>query len=220
MVNIVQSLGIDPASGHPERALAFSYAPQGARAGVLALFALDATLGKLARHTREPVAAQLRLAWWRDALGGLAAGPIGGQPLLGTLRDTVLPAGVGGAGLARMVDGWEALVVGDIPAFGADRGRGLFEAAARVLGAGDPWLGEAGEGWALADLATTSPDNAIASAARERAGPLLADPRPRASRAARPLAALALSASFDLAGRVEGSPARIARLLRLRLTGR
>ena len=114
----------------------------------------------------------------------------------------------------------EALVAGDIVAFGRDRGRGLFEAAARVLGAGDRWLGEAGEGWALAELATTSPDSAAAKRARDLAEPLLSIRRPRVSREGRALAALALGARYDLEGRAEGSPARIARLLTLRLTGR
>ena len=220
MVNAAETLGIDPAMGHGERALAFTYAPLPARDGLLALFALDATLAKLARHTRDPLVAQLRLAWWREALAGLEAGPIAGQPLLAALHGDVLPAGVTGAQLARVVDGWEALVVGDVAAHGRDRGRALFEATARVLGAKDKWLGDAGEGWALADLATTSPDASVRAQAGERARTLLDAPQPRASRAGRPLAALALSARIDLDGRAEGSPGRIARLLKMRLTGR
>ena len=220
MVNAAETFGIDPAMGHPERALAFGYAPAGARDGVVALFALDATLAKLARHTREPVAAQLRLAWWRDALGELQTGPVAGQPLLAAIHAAALSAGVTGEQLVRIVDGWEALIASDIGTYGRDRGGGLFSAAARVLAAGDAWLGEAGEGWALAELATTSPDAALAKSARMLAEPLLTARRPRVSREGRTLAALALSARSDLAARAEGSPARIARLLTLRLTGR
>ena len=220
MVNAADTFGIDPAMGHAERALAFGYAPRGARDGMVALFALDATLTRLTRHTREPMGAQLRLAWWREALGRLGTGPVAGQPLLAALHATVLPAGVTGEELTRIVDGWEALVAGDVAAFGRERGRALFAAAARVLGAGDPWLEEAGEGWALAELATTSPDAALARQAHESAAALLTMRRPRVSREGRALAALALGARFDLEGRAEGSPARVARLLTLRLTGR
>lgn len=220
MVNAAETFGIDPTMGHPERALAFGYAPDAARDGMVALFALDATLAKLARHTREPVAAQLRLAWWRDALGKLEAGPVAGQPLLAALHDEVLPAGVSGAALVRIVDGWESLIVADLAEYARERGGGLFEAAAGVLRAADPWLSEAGEGWALADLALTSPDGVIGREARLLAEPRLALARPRTSRAGRPLAALSLSARHDLAGSPEGSPRRIARLLKLRLTGR
>ena len=52
------------------------------------------------------------------------------------------------------------------------------------------------------------------------AAALLTMRRPRVSREGRALAALALGARFDLEGRAEGSPARVARLLTLRLTGR
>ena len=206
--------------GRPERALAVSYAPAGAREALQTLFALDATLARLARHTREPVAAQLRLAWWRDAIDGLEAGSPDGQPLLAALRTSVVPRGVTGAALARVVDGWEALIVGDVPAYVRDRGEGLFEAGAGVLDAVDPWLGEAGTAWASVELAVTSPDRATAAEARGAAERLFAVQWPRASRAARPLAALALAARMDLEGGTPGSPARVARLLRLRLFGR
>lgn len=205
----------------PEHALAITYAPPANRTGLNALLSLDATLARLARRTREPMVAQLRLAWWRDSLGRLEASPIVGQPLLAALHGTVLPTGVRGAELAAIVDGWEALIAGDAAAHGRDRGRPLFAAAAQVLGTDAAWVGDAGDVWALADLATTSPDRDLAAAARALAEPLVpALAAVRASRAARPLAALALIARMDLAGLPEGSPSRVARLLKLRLTGR
>lgn len=221
MVNAADTFGIDPATGHPERALALGYAPAASRDGVVALFALDAMLAKLTRGTREPIVAQLRLAWWREALERIDTAPVAGQPIIAALRETVLPSGVDGVMLAGLVDGWEALIAGDVAMHGHERGRRLFEMAAIVLGADDPWVGDAGEGWALADLALTSPDQAVATAARSGAGPLLKAARePRASRAARPLGALASIARMDLEGGAAGSPRRVARLLRYRLIGR
>lgn len=221
MVNAVEIFGVDPAMGHPERALALTYAKSGLRDPLVAVFALDATLAKLARQTREPIVAQLRLAWWRDALGTLGDGTFAGQPILAALHRSVADHRVDPATLIAVVDGWEALVTGDIPAHTRDRGQGLFKAAAELTGADDAWLGDAGEGWAVADLALTSPDPAIVAAARADAIRLLDHALThRASRAARPLGALTLIARMDLDASPVGSPARIARLLRYRIIGR
>lgn len=216
MVNGEETFGIDPASGHPERALALDYARREARPALAALFALDAMLGKLARGTRDPLVAQMRLAWWREALAALDARAVPGQPILGALR-----AAGQGAALTPIVDGWEALVAGEVAAHARARGGTLFAAAARVLGAtGDP-AAAAGEAWALADLAVSSPDRDVAARARaEAARAMVAVHGHRWSRAGRPLGALALIAAMDLEGRAIGSPARVARLVKLRLTGR
>lgn len=220
MVNSAEIFGVDPAMGHPERALALTYAKPVARAEVTALFALDAALAKLARGTREPIVAQMRLAWWRDALGTVAVAPIAGQPILAALHDALRDHDLDPAPLIAAVDGWEALVLNEVAAYARDRGR-LFEAAGRLVRADDSWIAAAGEGWALADLALTSPDPTRAAAARTDA--LLRLDRAlaaRSSRAARPLGALALVARMDLGDRAPGDPRRIARLLRYRFIGR
>ncbi len=220
MVNSAEIFGVDPAMGHPERALALTYAKPAAHKGLTALFALDSILAKLARGTREPIVAQMRLAWWRDALASVATAPVSGQPILAALHRAVADGGVDPADLIAVVDGWEALVTDDLPAYVRDRGR-LFVAAARIAAADDVWIAAAGEGWAAADLALTSPDPARAAAARADALPLLGRALSRrSSRAARPLGALALIARMDLAGRAPGDPRRIARLIRYRLIGR
>lgn len=215
-------LGIDPAAGNPERALAFTYARASARPGLLALFALDATLARLARGTRDPLVAQMRLTWWHEALSALDSAPPPAQPVLRALAQTVLPCGVAGARLATIVAGWEALL-GDeevTARHARDRGAALFGAAAIVLGVeGDP-VETAGEGWALADLALRSADAALAASARRLAEPRLRQAASaRWSRDGRALGALAHGARMDLAGLKAGSPGRVARLLRHRLTG-
>jgi phytoene synthase len=60
--------------------------------------------------TREPVLAQLRLAWWRDRLAEPAENWPRGEPLLAALTCW---QGRHGA-LAGLVDGWEALL-GEAP---------------------------------------------------------------------------------------------------------
>jgi len=49
----------------PLNRLALAYAPQSTRLPLLALLALDMRLAGIVRNSREPMLAQLRLAWWR-----------------------------------------------------------------------------------------------------------------------------------------------------------
>lgn len=224
MVNDVETLGaafgIDPAMGHAERGLALGYAPPDRRPALVALFALDATLARLTRRTRDPMVAQMRLTWWHEALTGLGQRTVAGQPILAALAPEMEAGRLTPAMLTAIVEGWEALLE-DAPLEHA-RGRGgaLFATAAAVLGANDP-AAAAGEGWALADLALNTPDHVAAAQARAAAaGPLADAAAHRWSRAGRPLGALALVARGDLAGQPQGSPRRVLALMRLRLTGR
>lgn len=220
MVNLAETFGIDPAMEHAERTLALGYAPSDRRTALSALFALDATLAKLTRRTRDPMVAQMRLTWWHDALSRLAERGIAGQPILSALEGEVTAGRVAPAGLGAIVEGWEALLDGESLAHARGRGAALFAAAAGVLGAEDA-VTSAGEGWALADLARATPDRALADVARaEAARPLAAALAQRWSRAGRPLGALALVARGDLTGTPPGGPGRVFALMRMRLTGR
>lgn len=204
----------------PERALAISYAPADARAGLAALLALDDRLGAIVRRASDPTIGLMRLTWWADALIALDDGPPPAEPILTALAD----AGAGGAALAGTIDGWERLLYVeplDVAAFGRERGGRLFMAAAAMLGGADERVGALGEGWALADLSLHHSDTAIAAGARALATGLLRDCFGRAWPARlRPLGALGLLARSDLAGGRAGSPGRVGRLLLHRLTGR
>ena len=204
--------------------LAFSYAPDRSRAALEALFALDTALGNILRTTSEPLVGQMRLAWWREALQSLDTSGAPAEPVLQSLTALALPLGITGAALSAMVDGWEPLLgdsgLGSIEDHARLRGRALFAMAGVALDAaeGDP-VGEAGEGWALADLAANLSDPALASQARERAAAMLSHARrSRWSRNGRALGALALIADRQLSGPVP--PSFVLRLARFRLTGR
>jgi len=213
-------------STDPERALILTYAPTAGRAALAALLALDDALAQLLRTTREPAIGQIRLAWWRERLEALDAGPPPAEPVLRALAES----GVPGASLAPIVDGWEVLIEERLDAraltrFGEGRGA-LFVAAGAAMGAeGDP-LVEAGQGWALADLARHLGEAEEAEAARAMAGPLLqAATAARWGKGGRALGAMAHLARRDLAlapGEAPpiGAPSRVARLLWHRLTGR
>src|SRR5690606_20839572 len=69
----------------PAERLALAYAPARARTATLALMALDNRLGTIVRQMREPIAAQLRLAWWRDTLARPVPEWPQGEPVLAAL---------------------------------------------------------------------------------------------------------------------------------------
>lgn len=138
--------------------LALTYASARTRPATLAVLALDTGLASIIRARREPIATQLRLAWWRDVLGQPAAGWPRGEPVLDALRAWRDPSG-----LAALVVGWEALLSEAltpevIAEFVAGRGS-AFATLARELGV-EPVdnAEEAARIWALADLAANISD--------------------------------------------------------------
>jgi len=212
----------------PDRTLALSYLPARRRAAVGALWRLDSALGAALAGGREPMISRIKLAWWREALERLDREPAPAEPVLKDLAEHVLPAGIGGAELAGMEEGWtvlaspEALTPDELNAYARARGGLLFAATARLLGGSAAEVDEAGEAWALVDLArhcATAADADIAlAAARERTLP-----RRWPSRL-RPLGMLAVLAARDLdparpPWEARGAPARMWRMFRHRISG-
>ena len=204
--------------------LALVYAPPATREATLALFALDARLAGLLRHSREPMLAQLRLSWWRETLKQEPAAWPKGDPLLTALRGW---HGTQGA-LGALVDGWEALtgpaplVPEALDAMADGRGE-AFAALARALGReGEEAVARrVGRDWALADLAMqlSHPQE------REAARVLLDRPASpaRLSRPLRPLGVLRGLALHRLArcsADPSVSPGGVLTALRIGLLGR
>ncbi|UAK25333.1 squalene/phytoene synthase family protein [Sphingomonas nostoxanthinifaciens] len=213
----------------PERALSVAYAPTRTRPALATLFQLDERLGTIVGTTSEAMIGLMRLAWWREALERLDRAPAPAEPQLQAIAALLLPAGLSGATLAEIEDGWTALLDGPADAaaiarHGCERGAKLFACAARLLESDDPRVAPAGQGWALADLAHRHSEPAVRDEARRQARALLdLLPAGRWPKALRPLAALAVLAQGDVATdapRRQGSPARLARMLAMRLTGR
>jgi phytoene synthase len=212
----------------PDRRLALAYAPARARAGLEALWRLDVTLGAVLATGREPMVSRIRLAWWREALERLDGAPPPPEPVLQALAAHVLPAGIGGAALAAMEEGWSLLLADDaldgeaLRTYAQCRGGLLFRHSARLLG-GAQGVEPAGARWALVDLARHSTRPAEAEAALKAAAGSAQEPA--WPRALRPLAMLSLLARSDIERHPEpferqGAPARMLRLLKYRLTGR
>ena len=210
----------------PERRLALAYVPVRHRPAVEALWRLDVALGSVLATGREPMISRIRLAWWREALERLDRAPAPAEPVLQGLAAHVLPAGVAGAELAAMEEGWLPLTDAEPPdsaaldGYARRRGGLLFGFSARLLGSGAE-AARGGEAWALIDLARHSSDPAEARAAARAARDW--KPSGRWPRSLRPLGMLATLAARD-ADRGPpfepyGAPPRVARMLRHRLTG-
>lgn len=186
---------------HPPARLALAYARASDRPLWASYFALEARLAEAGARTSQPMMAQLRLAWWRDRLKAPAPDWPKGEPLLAAL----ICWDAERAALAALVDGWEAVLVGE------DGGDALAEARvsamlalARLCGmAAGPEIERAARDW-------QAPASASAVAAKTL-------PRPM-----RPLAVLRMLAMRE-AERRDGVAAPLGdavALLRLALTGR
>lgn len=204
----------------PQR-LALAYASSRSRPATFPLVALDARLAAILRSRREPAAAQLRLAWWRETLMRPIEQWPEGEPLLSALRVWREPAV-----LAALADGWEALLAEELtPAgiaeFVEGRAR-AFASLARELGAHPPEdAATAARIWALADLAANISDGAERALAVEY-GRRLGSP-PRLSASLRPLAVLAGLGASALAGGgrpLLSGPGSLLAALRIGMTGR
>jgi len=212
----------------PDRRLVLAYAPARSCPALEALWRLDVTLAAVLATGREPMVSRIRLAWWREALERLDTAPAPPEPVLQEVAALLLPAGLSGSDLAAMEEGW-SLLLGEGPlaaealrGYAAARGGLLFRHSARLLG-GEADVEPAGARWALVDLARHSRDPAEADAALDEAAAI-----PRESpwpKALRPLAMLSLLARRDAGRRsqtfeTQGSPARMLRLVKFRMTGR
>ena len=215
-----------------DRTLALTYVPAERRPALAALWNLDAALGAVLAGGREPLLSQIKLAWWRDSLARLDEAPPPAEPVLQEVARHVVSRAIRGSQLARMEEGWaillsnEPLTRADLENYSGARGALLFRHSTQLLGFQmNERIKRAGEGWALADLARHS--NAVdaetaTELARERLSDVAAQRWPKQLR---PLGMLAILARRDVdrgLGGIErqGSPARMARMLRHRFTGR
>jgi phytoene synthase len=214
----------------PDRTLALAYVPTRRRPAIEGLWRLDAALASVLSTGREPMISQIRLAWWREALGKLDSGRAPAEPVLQAAAAQILPAGVSGARLAAMVEGWDVLLTpeplgaADLKRYGSARGGLLFRYSAGLLGgAPSRALEQAGAAWALVDLARHSANAADAEAALAAAR--AAPPPGRFAAPLRPLGMLAALARRDADPRRprwerQGAPGRMLRMLGHRLTGK
>ncbi|MFN4221728.1 MULTISPECIES: hypothetical protein [Novosphingobium] len=181
----------------PQHRIALAYAPKSARAAWLALLAFEQRMADTARPGREPIMIQLRLAWWRDRLAEDGTNWPVSEPLLAQL---VSWQGRHGA-LGALIDGWEAMIVGE------DGGTQLCEARVKAH-------------LALADLLGVTALEPVERMARDLAtGKGDVSPGPPVARPMRPLAVLRVLARRERRDRRSSPFADLLRVMRAGLLG-
>lgn len=168
------------ARGDPDRFAAVMAAPLAARAPLLVLYAFNLEVARAPWASAEPLVAQMRLQWWRDAVAAAASGAARGHEVAGPLheliRERALPLDVADRLVAaRIRDCWGEPPAdeGELRAYLEDTGGGLMWLAARALGAPD-----AAEAAARALGGALAAANLLRVAAElaARGRPALADP--------------------------------------------
>ena len=180
-----------------------------------ALFAIDDAMAEVALTATQPALAAIKLRWWRESLQKLDHSPPPAEPRLEAVSRELLPRGITGERLARLEDGWLALLE-EVPSWNSvvERGQVLFDVAGDLLG-GSADTAEAGRAWAGVDLARRTGE-------RHWLGdPEISGSVPRRLRPLTVLAALALRDQRQgWPPEPEATPQRSWTILRHRLTGR
>lgn len=117
-------------------------APAERRRGLLALLALNVELARISAMAHEALIAEIRLAWWREALAGLAQGHTRGHPVLSELLMLVEAGTIQGAELESLASARQFDISTDTMAdeaafadYAHDGARGLARLSIRHLGA-------------------------------------------------------------------------------------
>ena len=112
----------------PPLRLAVVYAPARVRGVWSALLLIDHRLSRAVAGAREPLLAQVKLAWWRDRMRTPASQWPEGEPLLAAL----VPFDGERAALEGLIDAWEGLIGDDA---GEDETARLVKARANAVAA-------------------------------------------------------------------------------------
>src|SRR5215470_18187993 len=87
-----------------DRFLATLYAPANRRGPLFALYAFNAEVARVREAIREPMAGEIRLQWWRDALERPGSGEVRANPVASALLDTVVRFRLPVAALVELLD--------------------------------------------------------------------------------------------------------------------
>ena len=178
-----------PSQLPPPANLAVAYTPVVFRPAFTLLLQLDMRFADIVRKAREPMIAQIKLAWWRDAFAAESALRPKGEPLLqalGDYGDVILPSALEG-----LVSAWELMLgegewaAQDVEKHAALRGRAIFGSYAAWAGEGCD-ISSLSHQWALDGLRAEFPSQSVAFSNQ----PLPALPK---GRKLRPLSILAMS---------------------------
>lgn len=152
----------------PDRYFSALFAPADKRAALMALYAFNVEIARVANTVREPMMGEIRLEWWRETLAGARQGMPRNHDVARALTElflaTDLPAEPFEAMIAARGFDSSADTFADRAAVEAhcDATSGnLMRLAARILGVPDDKLArDAGVAYALAGILRSLPHNA------------------------------------------------------------
>lgn len=113
-----------------ERYLACLFADKTDQAPLMALYSLNAELGRIRESVSEAMLGQIRLTWWREAIEGLAQGQVRAHPVIEALAPAIESSRFSAPALVDMVEARIADLYEEGP---ADQS-GLKDYAARTGG--------------------------------------------------------------------------------------
>jgi phytoene synthase len=155
-----------------DRFLAALFAPAAQRGALHALYAFNIEIARVRESIHEPLAGEIRLQWWTDALAGKAAGDAQANPVAAALLAAVVRYGLPielltGLVAARRFDLYDdpMRTLAEFNDYARATSSTLVELAARILAGGEmPALGplafHAGLGYAIAGLLQAFPVHA------------------------------------------------------------
>jgi phytoene synthase len=153
-----------------DRFLASLFAPANRRPHLFALYGFNVEIARVGQVAHEPLAGEIRLQWWRDALSGRAPGEAAANPVAAALLDTIARCGMPAAPLDALIDARARdlyddpiLTLSELEAYGRATASTLFGMAARILDRGaapDDVADPAGVAYALAGLLKAFPRHA------------------------------------------------------------
>jgi phytoene synthase len=117
------------------------YAPAEHRGALYALYAFDLELAAVHTRVRDPVAGEIRLQWWREALEGTRAGEAAANPVAAALRQTIADFELPVPLLLALIDARGADLydepAADLEGYANATDGTIVYCAARILGGGD-----------------------------------------------------------------------------------
>lgn len=134
-----------------DRFLAALFAPEPARSGLMALLAFDHELGRARTVTREPLLAEIRLQWWREAATGAAGTEQPrAQPIVEALAETARRHRLAAESLVALVDARAEEIEGPLDV--VRTGAAFADLGLAVLGVSDEATRKAAHAVAAAGL--------------------------------------------------------------------
>jgi 15-cis-phytoene synthase len=131
-----------------DRFLAALFAPAAQRRHLHALYAFNSEIARVRDAAREVLPGEIRLQWWRDALGQ-ARGEASANPIAAALLDTIAQCALAVDPLLRLIDahGFDLYdepmaTVADLDAYGRDTEGAVMLSGARILAGGTEQPGE------------------------------------------------------------------------------